>query len=46
MEFAKKINEIQMYIFLSQEVFAQKLGVSYATVNRWETGRTKQTNLT
>jgi len=41
MELAKKIKEIRMYNFLSQKEFAQKLGVSYATVNRWETGRTK-----
>lgn len=26
---------------LSQEAFAQILGVSFTTVNRWETGKTK-----
>ncbi len=40
MELSKKIKEIRMFNFLSQEEFAQKLGVSYATVNRWETGKT------
>ena len=28
---------------LSQEEFARELGVSFATVNRWETGRAKPT---
>ena len=40
MELPKKIKEIRMFNFLSQEEFAQRLGVSYATVNRWETGKT------
>ena len=40
MELSGKIKEIRMRSFLSQEEFAEKLGVSFATVNRWETGRT------
>lgn len=40
MDLAKKIKEIRLHNFLSQEEFAKILGVSYATVNRWETGRT------
>lgn len=28
---------------MSQTAFAQELGVSYTTVNRWEMGRTKPT---
>jgi len=40
MEFAKKIKEIRLNKFLNQEEFANKLGVSFATVNRWETGKT------
>lgn len=41
MKIANKIKEIRLYKFLSQEEFATKLGVSCATVNRWEMGRTK-----
>ena len=40
MVFAKKIKEIRLNSFLNQEEFANKLGVSFATVNRWETGKT------
>lgn len=40
MEFGKKIKEIRMNGFLNQEEFADKLGVSFATVNRWENGKT------
>jgi len=36
----KKIKEIRLNSFLNQEEFANKLGVSFATVNRWETGKT------
>ena len=40
MDFARKIKEIRLHNFLSQEEFAKVLGVSYATVYRWESGRT------
>ena len=30
-------------MFLSQEDLAQKLGVSYVTVNRWENGKFEPT---
>lgn len=36
----QKIKEIRLRNFLSQEEFAKRLGVSYATVNRWGTGKT------
>ena len=36
----QKIKEIRLCNFLSQEEFAKRLGVSYATVNRWETDKT------
>lgn len=36
----QKIKEIRLRNFLSQDEFAKRLGVSYATVNRWETGKT------
>lgn len=39
------IRTIRKTLGLSQERFAQKLGVSFATVNRWEKGRAKPTGL-
>lgn len=38
MNFAEKIKQARLSLFLSQEKFAQELGVSFATVNRWERG--------
>lgn len=43
MNFAKDIKRLRKKLFLSQEDFANKLGISYATVNRWETGKSKPT---
>ena len=43
MNFSEKIKQIRQQRFLSQEAFAKKLGVSFATVNRWESGKTKPT---
>ena len=34
------IKEIRTRCLLSQEEFAQAIGVSFSTVNRWETGKT------
>lgn len=39
MEFGEKIKIIRENHFLSQEMFAKELGVSFATVNRWEAGK-------
>ncbi|MDY6832239.1 MAG: helix-turn-helix domain-containing protein [Thermodesulfobacteriota bacterium] len=33
------IKEVRVQLDLSQEDFAREIGVSYATVNRWENGR-------
>jgi putative transcriptional regulator len=33
------IKEIRVQLDLSQEDLARELGVSYATINRWENGR-------
>ena len=41
MNFAEDIKKIRKACLLSQEDFAKELGVSFATVNRWETGKTK-----
>ena len=43
MGFCDDIKEIRPNCFLSQEVFAKEIGVSFATVNRWESGKTKPT---
>ena len=43
MGFCDDIKEIRQNCFLSQEAFAKEIGVSFATVNRWESGKTKQT---
>ena len=43
MRFCDHIRSIRQKYFLSQETFAKELGVSFATVNRWESGKTKPT---
>ena len=43
MGFCDDIREMRQKCFLSQEAFAKELGVSFATVNRWESGKTKPT---
>ena len=41
----KLIKSIREYLGLSQADFAEKLGVTFATVNRWENGRALPTKL-
>lgn len=41
MTFIEQVKFVREKLFLSQEAFAKELGVSFATVNRWETGRYK-----
>ena len=41
MEFKDKVKFVRKKLYLSQEVMAKKLGVAFATVNRWEAGRCK-----
>lgn len=36
MTFAEKMQTVRKQLFLSQEAMAKELGVSFATVNRWE----------
>ena len=43
MSFAEDLKKIRRKAFLTQEAFAKELGVSFATVNRWETGKAKPT---
>ena len=40
MEFSTLIKKIRLQGFLTQDEFAKIIGVSFATVNRWEMGRT------
>lgn len=37
MTFADKVKHVRATLLLSQEQLAEKLGVSYVTVSRWET---------
>ena len=41
MSFAEAIKQIRCKSLLNQEAFAKMLGVSFTTVNRWETGKSK-----
>lgn len=43
MNFSENIKFIRQKSLLSQEALAKELGVSFATVNRWESGKTKPT---
>lgn len=38
MTFGEKVKTVRLQLFLSQEKLAKQLGVSFATVNRWEKG--------
>ena len=39
MEFCVAVKKVREQIGLSQQAFADQLGVSFSTVNRWEQGR-------
>ena len=41
MEFKDKVRTVRKSLFLSQAEMANQLGVAFATVNRWESGRCK-----
>ena len=43
MSFSEDIKALRQECLLSQEAFAKELGVSFATVNRWEKGKTQPT---
>ena len=40
MDFATTVKELRRKCLLSQMDFAKEIGVSFSTVNRWETGKT------
>jgi DNA-binding XRE family transcriptional regulator len=39
MEYSKKIKLLREKMFISQKELAEILGVSFVSVNRWETGK-------
>ena len=39
MEYSEKIKLLREKMFVSQKEFAEVLGVSFVSVNRWETGK-------
>jgi len=39
MEFFEKLKQVRQKLGLSQEGLARELGVSFATINRWETNK-------
>lgn len=41
MSFSEDVKTIRQQSLMSQEAFAQAIGVSFTTVNRWETGKCK-----
>jgi DNA-binding transcriptional regulator YiaG len=43
--FSALVKEMRRQLALSQEDLARQLGVSYATVNRWENGLSKPSKL-
>lgn len=38
MSFAEKVKNVRKILKISQEELARELGVSFATINRWENG--------
>ena len=40
MEFGQQIKTVRLKLHMSQTEFAQLLGVSFTTINRWENGKT------
>ena len=43
--FPELVKEVRRQLGLTQEELAHALGVSFATVNRWENGKTKPSKL-
>ncbi len=43
MDYQRIVKELREKLILSQQEFADLLGVSFASINRWETGRYEPT---
>ena len=41
MTFGERVKQVRLALNLSQEEMAKELGVSFATINRWENGKTE-----
>ena len=41
MDFKEKIKKVRIEIGYSQDQLARELGVSFATINRWENGKSE-----
>ena len=44
-DFSEQVREVRRQLELSQEELAHALGVSFATINRWENGKTAPSKL-
>lgn len=44
-DYAVLVKEVRRQLAISQEDLARELGVSYATVNRWENGQARPSRL-
>lgn len=44
-KFLKIVKEVRRQLGISQEELAHKLGISFATINRWENGKTTPSKL-
>jgi len=44
-DFSGQVREVRRQLGLSQEELAHALGVSFATINRWENGKTKPSKM-
>lgn len=43
MDFKRLVKELRKKLIITQEELAELLGVSFASINRWETGRFEPT---
>jgi DNA-binding transcriptional regulator YiaG len=44
-DLARKIRNLRSKLSMTQEQFAAKVGVTFSTVNRWESGKSKPSPL-
>ena len=44
-DYPEQIKKLRSHLGLTQQALSEKLGVSFATVNRWENGQTKPSQL-
>lgn len=44
-DYPKSLFNLRLKLNISQEELAKKLGVSFSTINRWETGKFEPTKL-